>query len=361
MSEIPQTNTATLDSKELSELATTIKEIAPEFGFNWCGISPIDLGEHGQHLQNWLDKGYHGELDYMAAHGSKRYHPEELIPNTQSIISVRMDYLPPDVSTLTVLSQSNHAYISRYALGRDYHKVMRKRLTNMAKAIQALVGPLGFRAFVDSAPVLERAIAEKSGSGWIGKNTMLINRGAGSYFFLGEIFIDLALPADTATTKTHCGKCTSCIDLCPTGAIVAPYEVDARKCISYLTIEFDGSIPLDLRPKMGNRIFGCDDCQIFCPWNRFSNDTKETDFHPRHQLDNITLLELWAWSEEEFLKNTEGSPIRRTGYLNWLRNIAVALGNSKNIANIAPLEHKKAIIDNPRVVEHIDWAIAELS
>ncbi len=332
---------------------------AEELGFQQLGITGVDLGEHEQRLQQWLAAGYHGEMGYMADHGNMRSRPAELLPGTLRVISVRMDYLAPDIRITDQLSDKNQAYISRYALGRDYHKLVRKRLTELGKRLQQTAGEMGFRAFVDSAPVLERALANQAGLGWIGKNTMLINRKAGSYFFLGEILTDLPLPLDEPYTQDHCGRCTACLDICPTQAFVGPHVLDARRCISYLTIELSGPIPEDLRPAIGNRIFGCDDCQIGCPWNRFSNASKEGDFSPRHQLDKASLLQLFAWDEATFLRNTEGMPIRRTGYENWLRNIAVALGNAPHSLEVTDALQRKRPEVSTLVQEHIDWALTQ--
>ena len=352
--------------EQLQQLRLKISEWALEAGFQQAGISNVDTGQHAEYLQHWLDAGYHGEMEYMASHvtprGNMRALPDELLPGTLSVISLRMDYLAPDIELVGHLKDPGNAYISRYALGRDYHKLIRKRLTQLGKRIQDAIGEFGFRAFVDSAPILERALAEQAGLGWIGKNTMLINRKAGSYFFLGEILTDLPL-APTAQEQTdqqqknHCGRCQACLDICPTQAFVGPNVLDARRCISYLTIELNGPIPEDLRPGIGNRIFGCDDCQIGCPWNRFSKATKEDDFTPRHQLDKATLLELFAWDEKTFLSKTEGMPIRRTGYKNWMRNIAVALGNApKSIEITEALNARRGTISE-LVDEHIDWAL----
>jgi len=353
----------TLSDSQLQSLRALINDRAHAAGFQQVGISSIDTGEHGDHLSAWIDAGYHGEMHYMADHqtdrGPMRALPDALLPGTLSVISLRMDYLSPGIELTDHLQDKNNAYISRYALGRDYHKLIRKRLTQLGKDIQADIGPYGFRAFVDSAPVLERALAQQAGLGWIGKNTMLINRKAGSYFFLGEILTDLPLTPDAHTEKDHCGRCTSCLDICPTQAFVGPHVLDARRCISYLTIELNGPIPEELRPGIGNRIFGCDDCQIGCPWNRFSKPTTEDDFTPRHQLDKATLLELFAWDEATFLKKTEGMPIRRTGYENWMRNIAVALGNAPtSIEVIDALTRRKGQI-SALVDEHIDWALSK--
>lgn len=353
----------TLSDTQLQSLRALINDRAHAAGFQQVGISSIDTGEHGDHLSAWIEAGYHGEMHYMADHqtdrGPMRALPDALLPGTLSVISLRMDYLAPGIELTGHLQDKNNAYISRYALGRDYHKLIRKRLTQLGKDIQADIGPYGFRAFVDSAPVLERALAQQAGLGWIGKNTMLINRKAGSYFFLGEILTDLPLTPDAHTEKDHCGRCTSCLDICPTQAFVGPHVLDARRCISYLTIELNGPIPEELRPGIGNRIFGCDDCQIGCPWNRFSKPTTEDDFTPRHQLDKATLLELFAWDETTFLKKTEGMPIRRTGYENWMRNIAVALGNAPtSIEVVDALTRRKGQISD-LVDEHIDWALSK--
>ncbi len=343
-------------------LLKQIKQWAALAGFQQLGVSDIHLREHEAHLNNWLAAGFHGDMAYMQKHGTKRSRPEQLIAHTCRVISVRMDYMPPDCERADkVLASAEKGYISRYALGRDYHKVMRKRLQKLAEKIQARVGKMGYRVFVDSAPVLEKALAEKAGLGWIGKHSNLINHKAGSWFFLGEIFTDLPLPVTTTSIDNHCGHCTACMDCCPTQAIVAPYTVDARRCISYLTIELHGSIPPALRAAMGNRIYGCDDCQLACPWNRFAQPTGETDFFTRHPLDAADLIDLFNWDETQFLRRTEGSPIRRIGYARWLRNIAVALGNAPQTEAVKQaLLNKKAglNIDNKAMVtEHIDWAL----
>jgi len=311
-------------------------------------------------LQNWLAQNRHGDMQYMAAHGLKRSRPALLNPGTVSIISARMDYLPENPTHSKALLESpTQAFVSRYALGRDYHKLMRNRLQKLADKITETIGPFGYRAFVDSAPVLEKAIAEKAGLGWIGKHSNVINRKAGSWFFLGEIYTDLPLPADSSASN-HCGQCQACLTICPTQAIVAPYQVDARRCVSYLTIELHGSIPVEFRPLLGNRIYGCDDCQLICPWNRFAKLSAEADFRPRHKLDNSSLLELFNWSESEFLQKTEGSAIRRIGYHRWLRNIAVALGNGlANKASIQALQQKQQH-EYEVVREHVIWALERL-
>jgi len=315
------------------------------------------LDEAETHLLNWLHAGRHGAMHYMASHGTRRSRPHELQPGTIRVISARLDYLPGQAANSeAVMSDPQRGFISRYALGRDYHKVLRARLQKLAERIEARIGPFQYRAFSDSAPVLEKALAEKAGLGWIGKHTNLIDKQTGSWFFLGELYTSLPLPVDEPADN-HCGTCRACLDICPTRAIVAPYELDARRCISYLTIELRGAIPEELRPLIGNRIYGCDDCQLVCPWNRFAQPTSEPDFAPRHGLDAPELIRLFSWTEEEFLKYTEGSAIRRIGYACWLRNIAVALGNApKNQTIIAAL---KARSDHPSelVREHVAWAL----
>ncbi|MAM69758.1 MAG: tRNA epoxyqueuosine(34) reductase QueG [Gammaproteobacteria bacterium] len=343
---------------DFHKLADDIKTWGRELGFQQVGISDIDLSEAEAHLQTWLQNNYHGEMEYMQRHGSKRSHPAELVPGTMRIISVRMDYLPADTQAVKVLQNSSKAYLSRYALGRDYHKVLRQRLQKLAEQIQAVCGEFGYRAFVDSAPVLERAIAEKAGLGWIAKNTMLINKNAGSWFFLGELFTDLPLPTEDKA-EAHCGSCRACLDICPTNAFAGPGELDARKCISYLTIELKTSIPEDLRPLMGNRVFGCDDCQLCCPWNKFAQSSQEDDFKPRHELDNAELLELFLWTEGEFLEKTAGSPIRRIGYERWLRNLAVGLGNAESTPEIMEALNQRSTHPSKLVQEHVAWALAQ--
>ena len=344
---------------DYAQLNSDLHQWAAELGFQQVGVAGVDLGADERHLLNWLDAGRHGEMDYMARHGSKRSRPDELLPGTLRVISVRMDYLPEGARDgWDVLADPDSAYVARYALGRDYHKLMRSRLQKLADRIAAEVGPFGYRAFVDSAPVLERALARDAGIGWIGKHTCLINRHAGSWFFLGELYTDLPLPLAAPETE-HCGTCRRCIDICPTQAIIGPYQVDARRCISYLTIELRGSIPLDLRRPIGNRIFGCDDCQLVCPWNKFARSTPEADFTPRHSLDDHALVDLFSWSEDEFLKRTEGSPIRRTGYIGWLRNIAVALGNAPySVETVAALQ-SHAMHPDEIIREHVRWALDE--
>ncbi len=339
------------------ELAADIKRWGQALGFQQVGITDTDLSQAEVHLLNWLKAGFHGDMHYMASHGTKRSRPADLVSGTLRLISVRMDYLPPDTEMAANLQQPERAYISRYALGRDYHKLIRKRLQQLAEKITAVTGPFGYRAFVDSAPVLEKAIAEKAGLGWIGKHTVLINRQAGSWFFLGELYTDLPLPLDLPV-KNHCGTCQACINICPTQAIIGPQQLDARRCISYLTIEAKGSIPVELRPLIGNRIFGCDDCQLICPWNRFAKPTTEPDFQPRHGLAAAQLIDLFAWSEEEFLQKTQGSAIHRTGYHGWLRNIAVALGNAPARPAIVRALQARIDFPNAMVKEHITWALA---
>ena len=301
----------------------------------------------------------HGDMDYMHKHGSKRTNPNQLVEGTQRVISVRMDYAPADIRhSEKVLEQDSIGYISRYALGRDYHKVLRSRLKKLAERVRQEIGDFGYRVFTDSAPVMEKALAEKAGLGWIGKHSNLLDSKTGSWFFLGEIYIDLPLPIDTPASN-HCGTCTKCIDICPTQAIIGPYQVDARLCISYLTIELKGAIPVELRSKMGNRIYGCDDCQFVCPWNKFAQTSKEPDFTPREQLTDQNLLTLFNWSEQDFLKNTEGTAIRRIGYESWLRNIAVALGNANYSNKIIDTLQTKLDSASQLLAEHIRWALKQ--
>lgn len=351
--------TSALTVAELNDLALKIKDWAIEFGFAEAKITDIDYSQHKEDYQAWIDAGYNASMDYLANHGDMRFHPEQLHPGTQRIIALRMHYLPQSVETVKRLQTKDKAYIARYALGRDYHKLIRKRLTSLAKKVQAEVGDHGYRAFVDSAPVLERQIAENAGLGWTGKNTLLLTPKAGSWFLLGEILTNLPLPVDKPTPSRHCGSCTACLDLCPTDAFVEPWVLDANKCISYLTIEHDGPIPVELRSKMGNRIFGCDDCQLVCPWTKFAKYTDEQDFQPRHQLDKEELVTLFLWQEEEFLKKTEGSPIRRTGYENWLRNIAIALGNAPTSDPLLAALRSREDHESEVVREHVAWALAQ--
>lgn len=342
------------------QLAEKIKEWGKTLGFQQIGFSDIDLSEQEAPFLAWLEKGFHGEMAFMERHGLKRCRPDELLPGTVSVVSVRMDYLPPNASFATNLNTPNHAYISRYALGRDYHKVIRNQLKKLGQQIADFLGDenLPFRPFVDSAPVLERPIAEKAGLGWTGKHSLILNEDAGSWFFLGELFLPFQLPTEEPV-KEQCGSCVACMTICPTQAIVAPYVVDSNRCISYLTIELKGPIPEEFRTAMGNRIYGCDDCQLICPWNRHAEITQQPDFMPRDELHNPDLLTLWSWTEAMFLKKTEGSPIRRIGYEYWMRNLAIGLGNAPfSLAIVSALKEKREKI-TPLVDEHIDWALSQ--
>jgi epoxyqueuosine reductase len=343
-------------SVDWMELATRIREWGRELGFDAIGIADIELVGAEAGLAKWLEAGYHGDMDYMAAHGTKRCRPADLVPGTRRIITARMNYLPAARPMREVLADGSRAYIARYALGRDYHKLLRRRLKALVGRIEQEVGEFGYRVFTDSAPVMEVALAEGSGLGWRGKHTLLLTREAGSFFFLGEIFTDLPLPV-TSATRGHCGSCRACIDACPTRAIVAPYRVDARRCISYLTIEFKGRIPEELRPLIGNRIYGCDDCQLACPWNRFSRLTPEADFVVRRGLDAASLIELFACNEDAFAARLAGNAIHRIGHERWLRNVAVGLGNAPSAPGIvAALEARR---DHPSALvrEHVSWAL----
>ena len=357
-----QTPAQSLSEVQLRDLTARIKTWGMELGFQQLGITDTRLDSHEKLLKRWLQNGFHGSMAYMERHGVRRSRPAELVPGTVRVISARMDYLTTAARMdAERLSDPESAVVSRYALGRDYHKVLRKRLQKLAERIAEETGPFGYRAFVDSAPVLEKALAEKAGLGWIGKHSNLLNLKAGSWFFLGEIYTDLPLPVDSPA-ENHCGDCVRCLDACPTGAIVGPYQVDARKCISYLTIELKEAIPVALRPMIGNRIFGCDDCQAVCPWNRFARPSDEPDFQPRHGLDAASLVRLFDWSEEEFLERTRGSAIRRTGYTGWLRNIAVALGNVRLNEAADPdgvVDALKRRREHPSelVREHVEWAL----
>lgn len=343
----------------MNELLDKMHEWSQSLGFQQLGVSDINLKKAEKNLSDWLAAGFHGEMDYMARHGTKRSRPEELVPNTVRVITLRMDYWPEQsADSWSVIENSQLGFISRYALGRDYHKLMRKRLLRLSNMIKQEVAEMGFRVFCDSAPVMEKALAEKSGLGWLGKHSNILNREHGSYFFLGEIYTDLALPL-TEPTSEHCGSCVACIDICPTQAIVAPYQVDARRCISYLTIELRDAIPVEFRSMMGNRIYGCDDCQLVCPWNKFAQTTVESDYLPRNNLDAPQLLDLFAWTEQEFLTRLEGSPIRRIGYQCWLRNIAVALGNAVPDQRIIEVLTQKRQQCSEMVKEHIDWALQQ--
>jgi epoxyqueuosine reductase len=342
-----------------TELVASIRSWGLELGFQQIGIAGVTLADDEDRLMRWLELGRHGTMEYMQRHGRTRARPQELVPGTIRVISARMDYLPPDAHDADeVLADPTLGYVSRYALGRDYHKVIRKRLATLAERIAAACAGTRYRVFVDSGPVLEKAYARDAGLGWIGKHTNLINRNAGSWFFLGEILTDLPLPVDEPATA-HCGTCTACIDICPTRAIVGPHELDARRCISYLTIELRGSIPLEFRQAIGNRIYGCDDCQLVCPWNKFARLTRETDFAVRHRLDNEKLTTLFAWSETEFAAKTEGSPIRRIGYDCWLRNIAVALGNAPTSREVIDALLSRREHPAELVREHVEWALAQ--
>jgi len=346
----------TISPEQAETLLTQIREWSLQLGFQQLAVSDIDLSAYREHLDSWLTQNFHGEMEYMERHRELRLAPDRLHPGTLRVLSVRMDYNLDKEQTLAPLMQREKAYIARYARGRDYHKLIRRRLQQLAEKITDAVGDFGYRAFVDSAPVLERALAEKAGLGWIGKNTMLINKKAGSWFFLGELFTDLPLPVDPPVSA-HCGTCTACLEICPTQAFVAPNQLDARRCIAYLTIELKGSIPEALRPLIGNRVFGCDDCQLICPWNKFTGLSTETDFRPRHGLDNSDLATLFLWTEAEFLENTAGSPIRRIGYEGWLRNLAVGLGNAPSSIPVIQALKARAQHSSALVREHVRWAL----
>ncbi|MGR5196422.1 tRNA epoxyqueuosine(34) reductase QueG [Vibrio rotiferianus] len=339
------------------QLAQQIKIWGKELGFQKVGICDVDLSEHETALQKWLDAGYHGSMDWMARHGMMRARPNELLPGTVRVISVRMDYLPPEARFASNLANKNHAYISRYALGRDYHKLVRKQLNKLGKLIEQEVGQFGYRPFVDSAPILERPLAQKAGLGWTGKHSLILDKDCGSWFFLGELLIDLPLPVDEPSVD-QCGKCKACITSCPTQAIVDEKVVDARRCISYLTIEFDGVIPEEFRKPMGNRIYGCDDCQLVCPWNRYAEITEQDDFHRRESFEEPDLVTMFNWDESTFLKQMEGSAIRRIGHQQWLRNISIALGNADYSQRaIDALETRRG--ESELLDEHIEWALAQ--
>jgi epoxyqueuosine reductase len=349
----------TAGEPDFRALAGRVKQWGKDLGFQHVGITGTDLAEDEQRLAAWLDRDFHGEMDYMHRHGRKRSRPGELLPGTLRIVSVRMDYWPSrSEDAHQLLADPLRGYISRYALGRDYHKVLRRRLQRLAQRIESETGRFGYRAYCDSAPVLEKALARNAGLGWIGKHTNLIDTATGSWFFLGELFTDLPLPVDTPGGE-HCGTCTACLDVCPTRAIVAPYQLDARRCISYLTIELRGPIPEPLRPLIGNRIYGCDDCQLVCPWNRFAQPTREADYLPRHALDRSTLTALFGWDESEFLARTEGTAIRRIGHDCWLRNIAVALGNAPPHADVIAALTARRTHPSALVREHVEWALRQ--
>ena len=350
------------------QLAEQVHEWGRELGFQQVGITDVDLGKHREHLQTWLDNRYHGEMQWMETHQDLRNDPAQLVPDTVRIISARMDYLPENPQHIQILKQPDKAYISRYALGRDYHKLIRKRLATLAKKLEQRythlaaehhwpLDTISQRPFVDSAPVLEKAVAEKAGLGWIGKHTLVLNKGAGSWFFLGEVLTNIPLPINKIVAENKCGDCTACLKVCPTDAFVAPYTLDATRCISYLTIELKASIPEEFREPIGNRVFGCDDCQAICPWNKYAKHTEENDFSPRHQLQNSDLVTLFTWTEEEYLKNTEGSAIRRIGYERWLRNLAVGLGNAPKSQAIVNALIQRENHPSEMVQEHVKWAI----
>lgn len=342
-------------------LVAQIRQWGAELGFQQIGVADVDISADEQRLMHWLELRRHGSMGYMSRHGRRRARPQELVPGTIRVISARMDYLPPDAASPdAVLADPQRGYISRYALGRDYHKLLRRRLAQLAEKIEARCSGTKYRAFVDSGPILEKAFARDAGLGWIGKHTNLLNRNAGSWFFLGEILTDLPLPIDKPATA-HCGTCRACIDICPTQAIVAPYELDASRCISYLTIELRESIPVEFRKALGNRIYGCDDCQLVCPWNKFAKLSVEQDFAVRHQLDAPQLVELFSWTEEEFLTRTEGSAIRRIGHECWLRNIAVALGNAPTSDEIVRALKSRLGHASAMVREHVQWALTQHS
>lgn len=355
------TATAMTDERDLKDLAAKIKDWATELGFQQAGIADVDLAEHEPFLREWLAKGYHGSMGWMEQNIDKRLQPDQLVPGALRVISVRMNYLPADTDQIQTLKNPQKAYVSRYALGRDYHKLIRKRLAQLADRIRLEATDIDVvqRPFVDSAPVLERPLAEKAGIGWVGKHTLILNEKAGSWFFLGEILTNVPLPVDDHRQTNRCGDCSACLKVCPTDAFPQPYQLDARRCISYLTIENKGPIPVEFREAMGNRVFGCDDCQAICPWNKFAKPTCEEDFKPRHQLHNSDLVTLFLWSEETFLKNTAGSPIRRIGYERWLRNLAVGLGNAPQDTDIIEALHQRRRQTTALVQEHIDWALTQ--
>ena len=369
-----QPKIATATSVDWIQDISWIRDAARSLGFGDIRVSDTDLSQASERLKEWLKAGRHGDMNYMSERAHLRANPAELQPGTIRVITARMDYLPDNTEIrqaidwrdmeMAKVENPTQAVVAMYARGRDYHKVLRQRLQTLAEEIQKKVGSLGYRVFVDSGPVMEVELAQKSGLGWRGKHTLLLNREAGSMFFLGEILVDVPFPVDEPITS-HCGECAACINICPTGAITAPYQLDARRCISYLTIEHKGSIPLELRPLMGNRIYGCDDCQLACPWNKFAQMTSLPDFLPRYGLDQASLLDLWSWSEEDFLSRHEGSPIRRIGYQAWLRNLAVGIGNALHTTALsqsqkeqmrAALINKRATV-SPMVQEHIDWAL----
>lgn len=355
---VQKAGVASLSPADLAELARQIKRWGAELGFQKVGITDTDLSEAEARLLDWLGQGFHGEMDYMARHGVSRARPATLVPGTIRVIAARMNYRPERArDSWDIVRDRTRAFISRYSVGRDYHTVLRKRLQRLADRISAGVGGFHYRAFTDSAPVMEVELAQKAGLGWRGKHTLLLSREAGSYFFLGEIYTNLALPVDIVQ-EDHCGTCQKCLDICPTGAIVAPYRLDARRCISYLTIEHKSAIPEELRPLIGNRVYGCDDCQLVCPWNRFAPSSSETDFTARHNLDDAALIDLFSWSEAEFHERLAGSAIRRIGYERWLRNLAVGLGNAPSSDAIVEALRRRADHPSALVREHVAWALA---
>jgi len=356
------------DHPAMQQLAQEVNQWGRDLGFQQVGITDVDLGQHREHLQTWLDNRYHGEMKWMETHQDLRNDPAQLVPDTIRIISARMDYLPENTQFVQILKKPEKAYISRYALGRDYHKLIRKRLATLASKIEQRYTELATengwpltsisqRPFVDSAPVLEKAVAEKAGLGWIGKHTLVLNKNVGSWFFLGEVLTNIPLPINKVVAENKCGDCTACLTVCPTDAFVAPYTLDATRCISYLTIELKTSIPEEFREPIGNRVFGCDDCQAICPWNKYAKHTEEKDFSPRHQLQDSDLTVLFSWTEEEYLKNTEGSAIRRIGYERWLRNLAIGLGNAPKSQAIIDVLTERVDYPSEMVQEHIRWAL----
>lgn len=350
----------------ISQLLLNIHRWADELGFQQIGISDVNLNDEQARLQHWIDAHYHGSMNWIEEHVDLRVHPEKLVPGTTRVISARMNYLPADTEQIKVLKSSDMAYISRYALGRDYHKLMRKRLARLAGLIEQyciehqIQNEFSQRPFVDSAPVMERPLAQKAGLGWIGKHTLLIHPHAGSWFFLGEIYTNVPLPTNESIEANRCGECQACLKVCPTDAFPQPYVLDARRCISYLTIENKGAIPVEFREVLGNRVFGCDDCQAICPWNKYAQHSKEDDFQPRHGLQNAELIDLFNWDEPTFLNKTSGSAIRRIGYRSWLRNLAVGIGNAASEDRyVQALENKKKHISDPLLEEHFNWALTE--
>jgi epoxyqueuosine reductase len=347
------------NTNDLTALAADIKRWGLDLGFADIGVSDVNLADAEKLHQAWIKKGFHGDMDYMAKHGTKRTRPADLVPNTVRVITARLDYLPPKArASWDVINNGEQAFISRYALGRDYHKVMRQKLQKLCDKIALEVPDFEYRVFTDSAPVLEVALAEKSGLGWRGKHTLLINKEHGSWFFLGEIYTNFPLPMNESATN-HCGTCSACIDICPTQAITAPYEVDARRCISYLTIELKTAIPIEFRPLIGNRVYGCDDCQLACPWNKFAEITQEPDFNVRNGLDDISLVKCFAWTETEFTQKMAGSAIFRIGYQQWLRNIAVGLGNAPSLPEIVNALKSRENDESELVREHVSWALSQ--